>query len=422
MTKKNILIAVFTFILALLVFSGGFLVGINFEDVRSSVISLFNSTTIKNSEDLNSKDYLDSDTSNSLALGIKAIEETINFIKANAISKKSIKELVGAAIEGMLASLEDKYADYFPADEYAKIMESYSGTMSGIGVVVTNDDQGRVLIISVIEGTPAFEKGILSGDIIISVEGINLKDMALDQVVALIKGKEGTDVNIKILRPSENKTIDFKITRRRFYVPNFTANIIEENIIYIRYADFQQNGAKKLAEKLDQIFKDTNNKSIEGIIIDFRNNLGGTLDDAVEVCDLFLDEGIIVTVRGRSDNIDKVEEFKATKGGYTKIPVTVLINGFSASAAELAAGALRDLGRAVLIGEKSFGKGTVQILNELPDGSGIKFTTAKYFLPSGVTIDGVGIEPDINVVLTENDKEDLQLKRAIDEIRNAIKK
>ena len=152
-----------------------------------------------------------------------------------------------------------------------------------------------------------------------------------------------------------------------------------------------------------------------------RNNLGGTLNDAVAFSDLFLESGTIVTVRGRSNNTDSFEEFTATPGGYTDIPIIVLINGYSASAAELTAGALRDLGRATTVGEKSFGKGTVQIVDELADGSGIKFTIAKYYLPSGVTIDGTGIEPDIFVELKPEDTEDLQLNRAIEELKKMMK-
>ncbi|MBN2073446.1 MAG: hypothetical protein JW770_05835, partial [Actinobacteria bacterium] len=158
-------------------------------------------------------------------------------------------------------------------------------------------------------------------------------------------------------------------------------------------------------------------QGIDGIILDLRNNLGGVLDDAVGVCDLFLDKGAIVTVRGRTGSRERVDEYFAKKGKYTDIPLVVMINGFSASASELVAGALKDNGRAVLVGETSFGKGTVQVVYELSDGSGLKFTTAKYFLPSGISIEGVGVEPDFEVVLTAEDNVDLQLEKAKEEIR-----
>jgi carboxyl-terminal processing protease len=173
---------------------------------------------------------------------------------------------------------------------------------------------------------------------------------------------------------------------------------------------------------MDKELKKIIDGGAKGIILDLRNNLGGTVIDAVDLCDLFLDSGVIVTVKGRSNNKESFEEFLAKDGGYTEIPMIVLINGYSASASELTAGALKDNNRAVLVGEKSFGKGTVQVLERLSDGSGIKFTTAKYYLPSGVTIDGVGVQPDILVPLTPEDKEDLQLNRAIEEIKKMIEK
>ncbi|MCL4415843.1 MAG: S41 family peptidase, partial [Actinobacteria bacterium] len=266
--------------------------------------------------------------------------------------------------------------------------------------------------------SPAFKKGIKEGDIIVAVEGKDIKGMTLDTVISLIRGKEGTDVNITILRPSDNINLDFKITRERFYVPNYYAEVLEGNIAYIQYTDFQENGAKQMDKELKKII----DGGAEGIILDLRNNLGGVVVDAVDLCDLFLDKGIIVTVKGRSNNKDSFEEFKAKSGGYIEIPMIVLINGYSASASELTAGALRDNHRAVLIGEKSFGKGTVQILESLSDGSGIKFTTAKYYLPSGVTIDGIGVQPDILVPLTPTEDNILQLNRAIEEMKKMIEK
>jgi carboxyl-terminal processing protease len=192
--------------------------------------------------------------------------------------------------------------------------------------------------------------------------------------------------------------------------------MLEENIAYIQYIGFQDSGAAFLDSELERLI----DEGAEAVIFDLRNNLGGTLDDAVDVCDLFLNEGAIATVRGRTGNDERVDEYFARDGKYTEIPIVVLINGFSASASELVAGALRDNNRALLIGETSFGKGTVQVIHELSDGSGLKFTTAKYFLPSGVSIDGVGVIPDIEVELTPEDTEDLQLDRALEEIKKIL--
>jgi carboxyl-terminal processing protease len=412
--KRKIIIAVISLFIAIVIFAGGFLAGFVFTDIGNFFSQIAGSGT--ESQVKTGETFVES--SSEKDLGVKSIAETIDFVTADALIKKSKQELIIAAIEGILSSLQDKYADYFPKEEYTKIMDSYSGTMSGIGVVVTLDDKEQIVIIKVIDETPAFKKGLKDGDIIVAVDGTDIRGMALDQVVAMIKGDEGTDVRIKIYRPSENKNIDFTITRQRFYVPNYYVDMLEDGIVYVQYIDFQEKGAEKLNEELEKVI----NGEAKGVIIDLRNNLGGILNDAVAFCDLFLNEGVIVTVRGRSDNQDSFEEFKAKHGGYTEIPIVVLINGYSASAAELAAGALKDNGRAILIGEKSFGKGTVQILNNLSDGSGIKFTTAKYYLPSGVTIDGVGIQPDITVTLKPEDTEDLQLNRALEEIKKLIVK
>lgn len=410
MTKRILIVFVSVF-LAVVIFTGGFVLGFNITGVGDFFSKLTRDFTGSTQND--SQVQVRSDSSGIPEIEAKSISDTIDFIEKNAIKKKTREELITAAIEGMLSSLDDKYAEYFPKDEYSKIMDSYSGTTSGIGIVVTVNDKKQVIVVNTIEDTSAFEEGLKAGDIITGVNGISVDGLALEKVVSMIKGEEGTTVQITVLRPSENKNIDFMVERRRFYVPNFYASMLEENIVYIQYADFQDQGAQKLEEKLKTIV----NEQTKGIILDLRNNLGGILDDAVGLCDLFLDSGTVVTVKGRNNNKDSFEEFKASKGGYTNLPMIVLVNGYSASASELAAGALRDLGRAQLIGEKSFGKGTVQILEMLPDGSGLKFTTAKYYLPSGVTIDGTGIQPDIIVVLKPEDKEDLQLNKALEEIK-----
>ncbi|MBU4292422.1 MAG: S41 family peptidase [Actinobacteria bacterium] len=411
MRKKSVLKIIIALVVAVVIFAGGFLLGFNFISLKAGI---FQSGLNKSAE----TNASETSTVSGDILSIKSIEDTINLVLSNAINIKTKDELISAAVRGVINSLGDKYADYFPRDEYNRILDSYSGTMSGIGIVVTTDDKGQVIVVKPIADSPAFKKGVKEGDVIIAVEGKDVKGMALDTVVSLIKGKEGTDVNITVFRPSDNNNLDFKITRERFYVPNYYTEVLEGSIAYIQYIDFQESGTKQMDKELKKIIDD----GAKGIILDLRNNLGGTLIDAVDLCDLFLDKGVIVTVKGRSNNKESFEEFSAKDGGYTEIPMIVLINGYSASASELAAGAIKDNNRAVLVGEKSFGKGTVQILERLSDGSGIKFTTAKYYLPSGVTIDGVGVQPDILVPLTPKDKEDLQLNRAIEEIKKMIEK
>jgi carboxyl-terminal processing protease len=235
--------------------------------------------------------------------------------------------------------------------------------------------------------------------------------------VSKIKGPVDTKVKVTFFRPAENRSVEFEITRGTFTIPNFAAEMLEGNIAYIQYFEFQEEGAKGLEKEIDSLIAN----GAKGIILDLRNNLGGVLNDAVYLCDLFMDSGTIVTVKGRNAGKDSFEEFKAKSGKYTDIPLVVLINAYSASASELTAGALKDSKRAILIGEKSYGKGTVQVLHILPDSSGIKFTTAKYYLPSGESIDGTGITPDITVKLDEQSKSDIQKAKAIEEIKKLIK-
>jgi carboxyl-terminal processing protease len=350
--------------------------------------------------------------------GIKALEQTIDSVSKEALTPKTKEDLVVAAIKGILDSLGDKHAEYFTKDQYAKIMESYQGIMSGgVGIIVTMNDNKEVEVVKVIKESPASKFDIKQGDIIKKVDGADITGITLEEVVSKIKGPVDTQVTITFFRSSENKTFDFKITRGTFAIPNFDDEIIEGNIAYIQYYEFQEGGAQQLEKELDGLVA----QGAKGVILDLRNNLGGVLNDAVYLCDLFLDKGVIVTVKGRNNGKDSFEEFDAKGGKYTDIPLVVLINGYSASASELSAGALKDNKRALLIGEKSYGKGTVQVLHILSDGSGIKFTTAKYFLPSGESIDGTGIIPDIIVKLDSQSKTDVQKERAVEEIKKLIK-
>jgi len=410
--KKNVLRVVIAVIIVIFTFSAGLWIGISFDSFKGY---LFNANQNSASKDSGSilEEISGSITSK---FSIKPIEEIIDLVSGSALVERSKEELLKAAIEGILLVLDDKYTEYFTAEEYKKIMESYSGTMSGIGIIVTLDNEGRIVVVRTLSDTPACRAGIVEGDIITEVDGMDIKDMALEKVVAMIRGKEGTKVNLKIYRPEDDNIIEVTVTRARFDVPNLISDIFEEDIGYIQYFDFQNKGVQQLDREIQKLI----DGGAKGIILDLRNNPGGVLDDAVEVCDLFLDEGIIVTIRGRMENKERIDKYFARKGKYTEIPLVILINEFSASASELVAGALRDNNRAILVGERSYGKGVVQVIYELTDGSGIKFTTAKYFLPLGSFIDGVGIEPDILVKLEPDATEDLQLNKAIEEIKSLI--
>ncbi len=403
---KNIIIKVIVGILVIIfTFSAGLWLGISFEPFKTFISDIY-----KDSTDV----FASGSAENNFS--VSPIKEAINLISDSALEEISKEELLKAAMNGILTALDDDYAEYFTVEEYKEILESISGTMSGIGVIVT-DEEGQVTVVMTLEDTPAYEAGIIKDDIITEVDGVDIKDMALEKVVAMIKGEEGTTVDLKIYRPSVNKTIELTITRAKFDIPNLISEILEGNIGYIRYFTFQDKGS----QKLDNAIKRSIDDGASGIILDLRDNLGGVLNDAVEVCDLFLNEGTIVTVTGRSEDKNVTDEYLAGKGKYSEIPLIVLINKHSASASEVVAGALKDNGRAMLIGEKSFGKGVVQVIYELSDGSGIKFTTAKYFLPSGLNIQGIGIEPDILVEWDpESEEEDLQLDKAVEEMEKLI--
>ena len=418
---KNIIIRVLVSIVVLIfVFSSGLWAGLSLTPVRKYFIDN-GSSSDSSSEDGSIQEeqsgILD-DITESIKnrFSIKPFEEALNYISNDSITSFSKQELLRAAIDGMLSLLDDRHAQYFTIEEYEKITDSYNGTMSGIGVIVTQDDDGSVVVVKPLPDTPAERAGIIEGDKIIKVNGIDITDMVLENIIAMIKGEEGTSVDLTFYRSAEDKTFDRTLVRATFYVPNLFSEIVEDNMGYIQYLGFQRGGADLLDSEIEKLIE----QGAEAIIFDLRNNLGGTLDDAVEVGDLFIDEGAIVTVRGRTDDNERVDEYLAKEGKYTQIPLIVLINGFSASASELVAGALSENGRALLIGEKSFGKGTVQVIHDLSDGSGLKFTTARYYLPSGVSIDGVGIIPDIEVELTIEDTEDLQFNRAVEEAKKIL--
>ncbi|MDZ7836761.1 MAG: S41 family peptidase [Actinomycetota bacterium] len=331
---KRIIIKIVAIVIAIIfVLSTGFWLGINFSSIKQ--LSSGNSTT--SLLGIGNQTNMDQEQEFSL----EPLEEAIDLIVSSSIYQQSKQQLLQNAIEGMLEGLDDKYAEYFSQEEYQEIIESYQGTMSGIGVIVTQDEQERVVVITVIEDTPAFNNGLKEGDIISRVEDEPTQGLSLEKVVTRIKGEEGTDVNLTIYRPSEKESFEVDITRQKFYVPNVFSELIDGNIGYVQYIGFQDMGA----EKLQQQVKNLKDEGAEGIILDLRNNLGGILDDAVAVCDLFMDEGTIVIVKGRTGDQERTSTYKAKEGVYTDIPLVVLVNEFSASASELVAGALQESGK-----------------------------------------------------------------------------
>jgi len=417
MKRLKALKIILVVILAILVFGSGFLLGLDFTYKFNIRVPKINELLPKTATSDNISDSKDEQESSETS--VKSIEQTIELILKEAINPKTKSELIIAAIQGILLKLEDNHAEYFSKEQYAKIMESYKGVMSGgIGIIVTLNDKKQVEVVKVIPDSPSSSLDIRQGDLIKKVNGEDVGGITLEEVVSKITGPVGTDVSITFYRPSEIKSFELTIKRGTFTVPNYVSEMIDGNIAYIQYYDFQEGGAEQVEKEIDNMIKN----GAQGVILDLRNNLGGVLDDAVNLCDLFLEKDkLIVRVIGRVDGKEVSRDYNATEGKYPDIPLIVLINEYSASASELTAGAFQDHERAVLVGEKSFGKGTVQTLHILSDGSGIKFTTAKYYLPLGESIDGTGIEPDIKVSLDPDLETDIQKDKAVEEMKKLLK-
>lgn len=316
------------------------------------------------------------------------------------------------AINTMVASLNDPYTKFLDPKEFAEETSSIKGSLKGIGVQIAVKD-GKLTVIAPLEDTPAEKAGLKADDEILEIDGKSTKGITVDQAADLIRGKEGTSVKLLIKRKDTEPKL-YTITRAEIEVKSISQKIPEnikmpDNIGYIRLSSFiSRNAASEFKSILEQ------GAGKKGFIIDLRANPGGLLSNAIYISDMFLDDGTIVSTVDR-DGYKETQ--RATRGVVTRKPVVVLINGGSASASEIFSGAMKDNGRAIIIGEKSFGKGLVQEINKLPYESGINITIQKYLTPNGTDINKKGITPDIEVKLTEENvknKDDVQLKKAIE--------
>lgn len=347
-----------------------------------------------------------------------------NYIQNNYLRDIDREKLMDGQLKGLLQSLEDPYSAYLTEDEFTSLMEQTSGSFGGIGVVVTPGDDNLITVVSPIEDTPGEKAGIKSGDKIIKVNGTEFLAENMDEAVKVMKGEPNTKVTLTIMRTSkdkENEVFDLEITREIIRLITVKSNIIDDNIGYIKISSFDDLTYKDFKEQLDKLGK----QNIEGLIIDLRNNPGGLLDRTVQIADELLGEGDIVYTQTK----DGKKYYERSDKKMVDYPLAILINGGSASASEILSGAIKDHNRGVLIGTTTFGKGVVQRIHDLEDGSGLKLTISEYFTPNGINIHGVGIEPDILVELDEdveiigieNIQGDNQLQRAIEEIKSKIK-
>jgi carboxyl-terminal processing protease len=304
------------------------------------------------------------------------------------------QEVINGAINGMLTSL-DPHSAYMTPEDFKELQEETHGSFSGIGIEITVKD-GFLTVVSPIEDTPAYRAGLMAGDQIIAIDEELTKQMTLPEAVKKLRGKKGSSVTITIHRAGWQGTKEFAIVRDEIPLHSVKFMELQPHLFYVRIANFQANTTRDL---IDALHMQQKKGAINGLLLDLRNNPGGLLDQAVQVADVFLDSGVIVSTKGRDPEQDLLFEASADDEQF-RFPMIVLVNGGSASASEIVAGALQDNGRAIILGTETFGKGSVQTIVPMPDGAGLRLTTAKYYTPSGDSIQATGIKPDINVAFT----------------------
>ena len=337
---------------------------------------------------------------------IKLFMEAYQLVKEKYVEKKTPRELYEGAIKGMLEGL-DPHSTLFTPDQLKEFQVETSGEFGGLGIQITKTKDGRLMIIAPIEDTPAYRAGIKPGDVIVKINDKKVTpDMTLSEAVKLMRGKPGTKITIWIWRKGWPEPKPFTLTRAVIKIKSVKFRILPGDIGYIRFTMFQRNSVEEFKRALESLKKD---KKLIGIIVDVRNNPGGLLDSAVAISDYFLPRGkLIVYTKGRIPQ--SIKKYVSLNDPVipTDIPVVMLVNGGTASAAEILTGALRYNNRAVVVGEKTFGKGSVQTLYPLDMGYAVKITTAKYYMPNHQCIDGKGIKPDIEVKLSKEDVEKLK--------------
>ncbi len=345
----------------------------------------------------------ESGTATSLPLEeLRAFTETFALIKRNYVEAVDDKTLLDAALRGMLAGL-DPHSSYLDGEDYKDLKTGTSGEFGGLGIEVGMED-GFVKVISPIDDTPAQRAGIEAGDLIVRLDERPVKGMSLSDAVKIMRGKPGTDIELTVVREGEVKPLKILVTRAIIQITSVRSRSLEPGYGYLRVSHFQVNTGKKVREELNKLKSD---QPLQGLVLDLRNNPGGVLTAAVSVADAFVTSGLIVYTQGRQENAE--QEFKASPDDLLDgAPIVVLVNDGSASASEIVAGALQDHKRAIIMGRRTFGKGSVQTVLPMRDDTAVKLTTARYYTPSGRSIQAAGIEPDIaleDVRLTRFERE-----------------
>ncbi len=323
---------------------------------------------------------------------LKIFAEVTSLVESSYVEEVQPDKLIEGAIRGMLKSL-DPHSSYLPRDSYKEMKVETEGEFGGLGIEITIRDN-LLTVVSPIEDTPAYRSGVQAGDIIMKIDNESTRDISLRDAVRKLRGPVSSEVTITILRKELKTTKDITITRAIIKIKSVWSRRMEDNIGYIRVRNFVKTTTDEVKKAMENFSKDN---PFNGLVLDLRNNPGGLLNQSVGVSSIFLKKGnLVVYTEGRTP--DQNMTYKTQKDSkYTDLPLVVLVNGGSASASEIVAGALKDLNRAVIMGTKTFGKGSVQTIIPLSDGSGLRLTTAKYFTPSGIVIDNNGIIPNIVV-------------------------
>ncbi|MBC2706003.1 S41 family peptidase [Desulfobacula sp.] len=359
----------------------------------------------------------DDNTYKSLKLFADVLEE----LEKNYVDDVDSEELIHNAIKGMVGNL-DPHSSFMPPEAFDELQDDTKGEFSGIGIVITMKD-AILTVVSPIEGTPAYKAGIQAGDIIIRIDDKSTKDMALWEAVNMMRGPRHKIVLITVIREDEPESIEFSLKRDMIPMESVRSAMLEPGYGYLRITNFRMSTFDDIKKHLEKL--ESKNNGLNGLIMDLRDNPGGLLAQAVKISDLFLAQGNIVSIKGRQERNTQV--FKAYPDDEDRnYPVVVLINGGSASASEIVAGALQDHSRALILGTPSFGKGSVQTVRPLKEGFGIKYTIARYYTPKERSIQAKGIEPDIEVeyeILEKKEKKISTFDRMIREkdLRNSLK-
>lgn len=403
--QKGILLGVLSTLMVVLILAG-IGIGVGIIDLgleRTPTDNTLNMTTDNSGDD----EFTDT--------AIKKINYIMKIMDMYYLEEYDEDAMIDGMLAGMLAAVGDPYTGYYDEESYSSLMESSEGVYYGIGVVVSQRiDTGEVYVVNPYDDCPGAEAGMLPGDIIYKVAGTEVTGMDLNEVVALIRGAEGTTVDIIVLHENDTEFTELQVERREIEVHTVEHQVMENNIGYVQITQFDEITTEQFKEAMD----DLKSQGIEGLIVDLRDNPGGSLSTVIDILDMLLPKGTYTYLVDKNGNR---EDYKGKHNASYDYPMVVLVNENSASASELFTGAVRDYDKATIVGTTTFGKGIVQQIFSLRDGSGMKVTMAKYYTPSGVCIHKTGIEPDVVVELDEGEypstieyEEDEQWQKAVE--------